>query len=53
MKKLLVIFGLALAMFACNGNSTKAVEEAIDSDTIVVVDSIDSTLIDTINVDLD
>ena len=51
MKKLLVIFGLALAMFACNGNSTKAVDETIDSDTVVVIDSIDSVVVDTINVD--
>ena len=51
MKKLLLIFGFALAMIACTGNSTKAVETATDTDTVVVDSVIDSTMIDTISID--
>ena len=50
MKKLLVLFGICLTMMACGGNTTKPVENAVDSDSIVVVDSIvDSVVVDSIN----
>ena len=49
MKKLLVLFGICLTMMACGGNSIKSVENTVDSDSIVVVDSIDSTVVDSIN----
>ena len=51
MKKLLIIFGFALAMIACAGNSTKTVENTSDSDTIVVDSVIDFTSVDTICID--
>ena len=51
MKKLLVLFGICLTMMACGGNSVKSVENTVDSDSIVVVDSIDSTVIDSTVVD--
>lgn len=48
MKKLLVLFAMCIALMACTGNSTKPAETTIDTDTVVVVDSVDS-LADSIN----
>lgn len=49
MKKLLILFCLMATMFACTGNSTKSVESNSDSDSIVVVDSVDSIAVDSVN----
>ena len=53
MKKLLILFVMAIGMIACNGNSTKSTEIVNDSDSVVVCDSdsivADSVVIDSIN----
>jgi len=53
MKKLLVLFAMAVSMIACTGNSTKPAEAVNDSDSIVVCDSdsivTDSVVVDSIN----
>lgn len=49
MKKLLILFCLMATMFACTGNSTKSIESTSDSDSVVVVDSIDSIAVDSVN----
>ena len=53
MKKLLVLFVMAVSMIACTGNSTKSAETVNDSDSIVICDSdsitLDSVAVDSIN----
>lgn len=51
MKKLLFIFGITLAMIACNGKSTVVANSSNDSiPTDTFVDVADSSLIDTITI---
>lgn len=54
MKKLILVFGLMLAMVSCGGNATTVSVESNDSVDTVQVDTIDtvavdSTLVDSIN----
>lgn len=53
MKKILILFGFIATLVACNGNSVKNTEEAVDS-LEVVVDSVelvaDSVAVDTLDV---
>ena len=53
MKKLVFIFVMLIAMAACGGNSTNSsvASDSVSIDSIEVVDSVDSTAIDTVYVD--
>lgn len=51
MKKIIFIFSLFIALTACTGNSTKPI---VGNDSIVdSIEVIDSSMIDTINIDFD
>jgi len=53
MKKLLLMFGIFVAMCSCTGSTTVSTvnnSDSIASDS-VISDSIDSILVDTINID--
>lgn len=52
MKKLLFVFVMMLAMVACTGNSAKTTvtNDSTVVDTIEVVDSVDSAIIDTVSI---
>ena len=52
MKKILFIIAAMVLMFACGGNSTKQseVSDSISTDSVEVIDSIDSLLIDTVSI---
>ena len=53
MKKLLFVFAMMLAMVACTGNTAKTTitNDSTVVDSIEVVDSVDSAMVDTICVD--
>ena len=50
MKKLILVFGLMLAMVSCGGNAT-TVSESNDSIDTVQVDTIDTVIVDSTLVD--
>ena len=52
MKKILFVLAAMMLMFACGGNSTKQseVSDSISTDSVEVIDSIDSLLIDTVSI---